>query len=220
MRIIKNICILLALTSLYCITLPLKPYAAAAADITDEARADGYFRWFGIYDDYNQIEIETAEEIMRQLIEEGESSMTFEETAAMLGAEGYEESVGESKFLRYYSMNDEQSLLLYVQFFLEEDEYTLYSIEAQNVSEQFFESFNLKQEEIDNWQKTDTIERQIKTYDNLAEILGTPSIINYNYKHEVLKFAWERDSVVFPEFNYIEAETDAAGNLTLLKYIE
>ena len=79
-----------------------------------------YIRWFGAYDDLPQIPLDELKSTFETFISEGSTDMTKEEVIELAGEPAETFDAGASEFLLYYSMNDEESAILYAQIFSEE----------------------------------------------------------------------------------------------------
>lgn len=77
-------------------------------------------RWYGVYDDYPQLTLDEIKQYYEHIIKEGSTELNREDIIELLGQPSDEYVVGASEFLVYYSINDSESIIVYLQLFSQE----------------------------------------------------------------------------------------------------
>lgn len=206
-------------------------------ELTDEDKVN-YIRWFGAYDDQLQTPIEELQRVFETLVNEGSTEMNKEVIIELIGEPAESFEVGASEFLVYYSINDEESDILYIQIFSEKkateaNEAQIEPVEDNDVrapylsevnliivSKTDFQPLNITPEVIKTWQDAAKEDREFSTIEELIERIGEPSELTYNFEEEIWRFAWIRNSEQITSLNYVAAEVDDEGNLQILETIE
>ena len=213
-------------------------------ELSEEDKVN-YIRWFGAYDDLPQIPLDELKSTFETFISEGSTDMTKEEVIELAGEPAETFDAGASEFLLYYSMNDEESAILYAQIFSEEkaaeassgQAASTESVESTETEEEFaapyltevnlllvnetaFEPLNITLEEIETWQDSECDNREFTTFEELQELIGEPSEITYRFEDESWLYAWIRNSEETDSIDYVMAEIDADGNIVELNTIE
>ena len=206
--------------ALFILTLcsPFNIYASEGIEMKTEDKID-YIRWFGTYDDEKQTTLKEIKADFVTLMSDGTIEMTRAEIITLLGEPAETFDVGASQFLVYYSINNEESDILYVQLFSEEDqtkEPYLAEVNLLIVNENDFEPLNITEEQVLTWQDDSKENREFTSVEDLIDVIGEPSELTYNFQQDTRRFAWIRNSVAVSGLNYVVAETDKDGSLHLI----
>lgn len=213
-------------------------------ELTEEDKVN-YIRWFRAYDDLSQTPLDELKSTFETLISEGSTGMTKKEVIELAGEPAETFDAGASEFLLYYSINDEESAILYAQIFSEEKAAEASNAQAASteavestepeegfaapyltevnlllVNETAFEPLNITLEEIETWQDAESDNREFTTFEELQELIGEPSEITYRFEDESWLYAWIRNSNETDSIDYVMAEVDADGNIVELNTIE
>lgn len=213
-------------------------------ELSEEDKVN-YIRWFGAYDDLPQIPLDELKSTFETFISEGSTDMTKEEVIELAGEPAETFDAGASEFLLYYSMNDEESAILYAQIFSEKkaaeassgQAASTESVESTETEEGFaapyltevnlllvnetaFEPLNITLEEIETWQDSESDNREFTTFEELQELIGEPSEITYRFEDESWLYAWIRNSDETDSIDYVMTGVDADGNIVELNTIE
>lgn len=205
--------------------------------LSQEDQAE-YIRWFGTYDEQSQLTLEEIQTGFEKILAEGSTETSREEVIAMLGDPAETFSVGASEFLVYYSINDEESNIVYVQLFSKEkaaemnsmdstgdasetnevayDDAYLNEVNLMVVNESAFAPLNVTEEEVSQWQDESEDDHVFENSSALIERIGQPSEITYNFESSTWRYAWIRNSEVITDLNYLLVETDQDGKITFV----
>lgn len=202
--------------------------SSGSIELTEEDKVD-YIRWFGVYDDEVQIDFSDIKDNFKTLVGEGSVEYKQSDVTQLLGEPADTFEVGASEFLLYYSMNNTESAILYVQLFSEElasqdqplenaDFPEPYMVEANIliVNESDFTTLKISEEDVRQWQKRLDESKEEIIIDELIEKIGEPSELTYNFEQSSWQYAWHRNSEVVSGLNYLSAEADQDGRLVSL----
>lgn len=205
------------------------PVSAVMADDTKE------IRWYGIYDDYSQVSLDEIKQYFDQIIQVGSTDLHQEDIIERFGEPSDTYATGASDYLLYYSMNDQESAILFFQFFSEkkadeirqdkatntEDDTPLidlgltsseaYLVEANILvlNRNHYEPIKMTLEEVEAWQNTKEDDQKLTTMNELVEKIGDPSEKDYNFKQEVWMYTWYRNSEKVDGLTYLMVIADS-----------
>lgn len=215
-------------------------------NINDETSKVDYIRWYGVYDGFPQIDLKLINESFYKLIEKGSVDMNRDAIVELIGEPSESYEVGTSEFLLYYSMNDTESAIMYVQLFSEElaaeasetaDIESMVESEASSteneykepylaevskliVNERDFQELSITEDEVIEWQEADEDDREFTTIDELVDRIGFASEELYNFQNETWLYNWYRDSESVEGLSNLSATFDKESLIQSLDVIE
>lgn len=230
--------------SLCLLGICLNPIQIMATNIEQESVSQSlsqeekveYIRWFGTYDEQSQLTLEELQTGFEKILAEGSTKTSREEVIDILGNPAETFSAGASEFLVYYSINDAESNIVYVQLFSKEkaadanamddsgetneeksyDDVYLNEVNLMVVNESAFESLNVTEEEVSQWQAESEDDQVFANSSELIKRIGQPSETTYNFESSTWRYAWIRNSEVISDLNYLLVEADQDGMITLV----